>query len=267
MNYFIDFEATQYHQEIIQIGCVREDGEAFKSLVRPRKPKHITKFILQLTGLDRKSLMQAPSSDEVFSDFLNWLMLDRTPVKFYCYGGADLIFVQNNLQKCTNDVKAQAALSLIIANLTDFSNVVEEHFRLQNAPSLKKVMQYYYPNDTHVCHDALADADMLRHVHDALIKEDKVNGVPFPDHVGMPMFKSIDDFDRFNIVRQNSQQNRTTYQSFDNAVSFLINHAKRQRVDLDPTCAQKKLIAAINSGKPYYGYVWIAEVKRESTNN
>ena len=33
MKYFIDFEATQFSQEIISIVCYREDGEMFYSLV------------------------------------------------------------------------------------------------------------------------------------------------------------------------------------------------------------------------------------------
>ena len=44
MKYFIDFEATQFSNEIISVGCVREDGKEFYSLVRPEKRK-LTKFI------------------------------------------------------------------------------------------------------------------------------------------------------------------------------------------------------------------------------
>lgn len=29
MKYFIDFEATQFSQEIISVGCIREDGQTF----------------------------------------------------------------------------------------------------------------------------------------------------------------------------------------------------------------------------------------------
>jgi hypothetical protein len=33
MNFFIDFEATQFTQEIISIGCVAENGKSFYSEV------------------------------------------------------------------------------------------------------------------------------------------------------------------------------------------------------------------------------------------
>lgn len=50
MNYFIDFEATQFSGEIISVGCVREDGETFYVLVQPQKGK-LTPFITNLTGI------------------------------------------------------------------------------------------------------------------------------------------------------------------------------------------------------------------------
>lgn len=50
MKYFIDFEATQFSQEIISIGCIREDGQTFYALVAPKKGK-ITPFITNLTGI------------------------------------------------------------------------------------------------------------------------------------------------------------------------------------------------------------------------
>jgi DNA polymerase III epsilon subunit-like protein len=262
MKYFIDFEATQYTQEIIQIGCVREDGQKFSSLIKPRKIKNITRIITELTGLTRVMFENARSSDEVFADFFDWISTNDTPAEFYCYGTSDLIFVKNNIKKCTHNIKAQAALSLIAANLTDFAKIVEGHFKLQHAPSMKKVMEYYYPNDDHVCHDALSDAEMLCDVYKALIEEKVVIGIPFPDHVGTPMFRVPEDMDRFIIVRLDKAQNRTVYKTFKEAHEFVIKHARNQRVDLNPDVAQKKLIHAINMQKTYYGFTWKTEIKR-----
>ena len=33
MKFYIDFEATQYTENIISIGCVAENGDSFSSLV------------------------------------------------------------------------------------------------------------------------------------------------------------------------------------------------------------------------------------------
>ena len=55
MRYFIDFEASQFAEEIISVGCVDESGRSFYSLVRPKKPKKVTDFITKLTGITRVS--------------------------------------------------------------------------------------------------------------------------------------------------------------------------------------------------------------------
>ena len=39
MNYFIDFEATQFSNDIISIGCIDENGEEFYSLINPGEGK------------------------------------------------------------------------------------------------------------------------------------------------------------------------------------------------------------------------------------
>lgn len=38
MKYYIDFEASEAEQKVISIGCVREDGDKFYSLVKVDDP-------------------------------------------------------------------------------------------------------------------------------------------------------------------------------------------------------------------------------------
>lgn len=73
MKYFIDFEATEYSNEIISIGCVDENGREFYSLVQPHKIEKLTKFITDLTGITTEDLCNAPTANEAFSEFYNWL--------------------------------------------------------------------------------------------------------------------------------------------------------------------------------------------------
>ena len=98
MKYFIDLEATQFSNEIISIGCVREDGETFYSLVNVSKNK-MTNFITELTGITKEDVSTAPSSDEVFTKFYDWLIPDESKVQFFCYGNADLGFIRKNLNQ------------------------------------------------------------------------------------------------------------------------------------------------------------------------
>ena len=75
MKYFIDFEAQQYTNEIIEIGCVREDGCQFHSLVHPgEKHKKLSGFVKKLTGITQEELNNAPSVDEVFTRFFYSLL-------------------------------------------------------------------------------------------------------------------------------------------------------------------------------------------------
>ncbi|MBR3228427.1 MAG: hypothetical protein IKF68_07795 [Erysipelotrichaceae bacterium] len=67
MNCYIDFEASEAQHRIISVGCIREDGEEFYSLVRTDDP--ITPRITKITGIVQEEVDAAPSVSEVFSSF------------------------------------------------------------------------------------------------------------------------------------------------------------------------------------------------------
>ena len=71
MKYFIDFEATQFTNEIIEIGCINEYGDVFHSYIKAKKK--LTSFITNLTGITQDIINEAPSTDEVFENFFEWL--------------------------------------------------------------------------------------------------------------------------------------------------------------------------------------------------
>ena len=72
MKFYIDFEATQYTENIISIGCVAENGDSFSSLVNC--PYKVGSFVTQLTGITNDMVSAAPSPDEVFTNFFKWIM-------------------------------------------------------------------------------------------------------------------------------------------------------------------------------------------------
>ena len=49
MRFYIDFEATQFSNRIISVGCVCENGNTFKSLVKPVNKGKITPLLTGLT--------------------------------------------------------------------------------------------------------------------------------------------------------------------------------------------------------------------------
>lgn len=83
MNYFIDFEATQFSNEIISIGCVSETNAKFSRMIYT--DKKITSFITNLTGITDEMNKAAPSLDDVFTLFFYWILEhnDGTPCRFF----------------------------------------------------------------------------------------------------------------------------------------------------------------------------------------
>lgn len=252
MKYFIDFEATQFSQEIISIGCVREDGESFYSLIKPKKLSGITDFITSLTGITKDMVREAPNSDEVFKNFFTWLSNSEGVAEFYCYGNSDFNFLQKNLKDRTNNLFAQAALSIIGMNLKDYSSDVKNHFGLIKNISLKKVFNYFYPNEECNLHNALSDAEMLYKVYSSIVKKQEIVGIPFPDYIGEPIFETNDDFANYDIL-----VNNTIYETFEEALDFAIsilrnnNQPKFRKENI-----QRKIIHAINCKKEYFGLKW-----------
>lgn len=181
MNYFIDFEATQFSNEIISIGCVNEIGDKFSSMVYT--DKKITSFITNLTGITDGMNKAAPSLDDVFTHFFYWVLEhnDGTPCRFFCYGSTDLAFVHKAIKKVTG-ITAQMSLSLIAANLINYAPTVKNHFGLIKEIALIKVVSYYRNEEIVQTHSALEDAEFLKTVFEALNQEGKVTGHPFPDY-------------------------------------------------------------------------------------
>lgn len=265
MNYFIDFEATQYNQEIISIGCEREDGKTFYSLIKPKKIKNVTKFISELTGITKEKLKNEKSSDEVFSNFFDWIFEnDDSTVKFYCYGNSDIDFLKKNLTQRTNNIKAQAVLSLIISNLINYSDNIKERFSLIKPISLKKLMDYFYPEDETLWHHALNDAKMLHMVYQAVESEREIEKYPFPNYMGIPFFKNKDDFEFFYIESIDEEGKCERYESIDEAVAKMANYLNHKgNSDYNIKNIYKRIIHAINWKDFYFKKKWKACFKKE----
>lgn len=163
MNYYIDFEATQFSNEIISVGVIREDGETFYSLVRSKKK--LTQFIMDLTHLTQEQIDAAPEPDEVFANLYDWCETDGCAEarKFFCYGDTDKTFIRSTYNKTTN-FKAAAMLGFLYAGLIDYSPFVKNHFGLHKNIGLMKVANYYRGEEYKQRHDALEDAELLKYV-------------------------------------------------------------------------------------------------------
>ena len=260
MNYFIDFEATQYTMEIISIGCVDENGRVFSSLIRPHNMNKVNDFITELTGITKESLEAAPSPDDVFSDFLDWLD-DSESVQFFCYGDCDRLFVHRTL-RYVNTFRAQCALGLILSRLTDASIITRRYFRIDNTLSLKRAVNYFAGSLPDVSHDALADAESLRFVYDH-VKTGAVDVCPFPEYVvvrkvkpNKPQPPKQDETRRIIALREDKQMEFTSYkQAADWVMRTYLKHSPSSN-EMTKLKVERRIRKAVNQKKSYQGCLW-----------
>lgn len=266
MKYFIDFEAQQYTNEIIEIGCVREDGCQFHSLVYPGdNHKKLSNFVKKLTGITQEDLNSAPTVDEVFTRFFYWLGQDGGPAQFYCYGTSDPDFVRASMKLATQ-LMPQSALSLIMCNMKDYSQVVKSHFGLVSTPALIKVARYFQNNDDlEQTHKAIDDAELLRSIYLGVQRNEPVNDEVFASYKQQWIPQPL-DYDNLvgQVIKQYSDNGDCieSYTSLEDAATKFLTNIKKQfpKGSLPELKSLKKKIAtAIKTDTPYFTYVWKIE--------
>ena len=259
MKYFVDFEATQFSNEIIEIGCVREDGQEFKSYVNAKKK--LTPFIINLTGITQETVDNAPSSDEVFKSFYQWLKGD-TNIEFYCYGNSDIDFVRKNL-RMSADFEAQAALSMIGMALNDYAAEIKRHFGLIKPIGLVKVLAHYRGVESiEQNHDALEDAKFLKEVYEYVVAEGEPAECPFPEYQKKVVKKPVEPkievpkgVPYINRIRKNKVVE--VYYSMDEAVQWVIAQADPNQIaEMKPENIAKRIRRASGQNQPYIQWKW-----------
>lgn len=279
MNFYIDFEATQFSERIISIGCIAENGETFYSLVKPNYKYKITKFITELTGITKEMIEEAPDADVVFSSFFHWLHKNSTEKpKFYCYGDCDKTYIDNTLKDITN-YYASLALSLMSANLVDYSPKVAEMFN--RTVNLKRVYNVLKEEKEQQTHDALEDAVMLKYVVDNIkniskeLAVSRLKDTPKPvkpKKEGAPA--AFLEWDNKNLWEADTHADETEYQYkctcatgthtkyFKDLETMALWAIKYLTRNLSPKKSnhieqvQNSIKKAIRTGKGLYGLQW-----------
>ena len=251
MKYFIDFEASQFAEEIISVGCVDENGRSFYSLVRPQKPKKVTEFITKLTGITREEVLSAPTADEVFSRFFEWLQKDGA-VRFYSYGDCDRRFAQNTIY-AVDDFHAQLALSLIIASMVDFSVELRKHFRMKRSVGLAKVVSYYRGEEVVQRHNSLDDAEYLREVY-LRSRSEVIDVCPFAEEA--PPETNVPHTGKHSVLAHR-EGFEITFASCGKAAEWLAKtQLKKKLTTKEKQNISNKISLAIERDRPYTGFSW-----------
>ena len=189
MNYFIDFEATQFSNGIISVGCVAENNDMFYTIVNTNHK--VTPFITNLTGITPEEVAEAPSQEEVFEKMFDWVFSHNDVPHFYCYGNCDKDFVRNNFRDCKS-FKARSMLGYLFTDLQDYSSEVKMHFGLCKNIGLKKVSDYYKGVETIQNHNSLEDAEMLKFVYEN-IRANECEFNVFPEYMEQQFSKKIEN--------------------------------------------------------------------------
>ena len=167
MKIYIDFEASEEKQKIISVGCIKENGDKFYSLVNTSDP--ITARIEELTGICQEEIDNAPSIEKVFEDLFDWSGSELDNPEFICYGDGDFDFVNNTFYDAKS-LKAASMLGYIYLNMFDCSDEIKTHFYVNKTISLEKLAKYFDPNLIEQNHNALEDAKLLKMVYEGIKK-------------------------------------------------------------------------------------------------
>lgn len=275
MNYFIDFEATQFSNRIISVGCVKETGETFYSLVNPER--ELTQFIIDFTKITQEQVDAAPSANEVFEKLFDFCSQDDEAPTFYCYGDSDTAFAKATLEKMATTFKAKSMLSYIYANLIDFCPAVRVHFGIYSSVKLIKVAEYYKKEEMTQTHNALDDALLLKYVYEQVQEHDDEFDA-FPEYRAQKAVKAIEQKTAKNenkesakgdmlIFRMKKGKVAETYYSLEDAIVWVIEHKihASQRNIVNAENIGKKIKSAAMNHKQYCKITWAistADIRR-----
>lgn len=163
MNFYVDFEALQFSGRIISIGCINDNGDKFYTLSQPSKQgERLTNFITDLTGITNEMLSNAPTANEAFENFYQYVKstCDDTAPQFYCYGNCDGDFLRSTGKYLTS-FDARMFCNYVRCNLTDYSSTAQSYFPSFETLALKKIYSLIKEDNEPQHHNALEDAEML----------------------------------------------------------------------------------------------------------
>lgn len=255
MNYFIDFEATQFSNAIISVGCKAEDGREFYSLVRTSHK--ITSFITNLTGITKEDIAAAPVPETVFAALYDWCKDDRP--HFLCYGNGDKEFVKQNFKDC-KDFKAAAMLAYLYADLEDYAPIVKQHFGLCKPIGLNKVYNYCAKKQNEQKHNALEDAYMLYRVYCYIQKHDTEERNVFPEYEPEGI-KEKDNAPVYTVYREQDGVTLDIFCSLNAAVKWCFENlmGKQEHNLTKSKTVAKGIKQAYKCNKTYRGFNWRLE--------
>lgn len=269
MNFYIDFEATQFAQRIISIGCITETGDSFYTLVKPVDGDRVNSFITNLTGIDNAALEEKGLAPEEALYKLRYFIQTHVdpeePSFFYTYGNSDKDFLDRTIHHCDFDFNEQVWFYSLAASFIDYSIFVNKFFKTGTI-SLKKAAAWFKGEPIYQHHNALEDADLLRYVACGIAATDPPDQNPWAEEMLERARKQRENNAKMDIFAKSENKailaigcdHQFEYKSVREAALFLYNEVldKKQRKSTKVGNIKYKLKHAIRTGKPYFTYIW-----------
>lgn len=269
MKIFVDFEATQFSEEIISIGAVREDGETFYSLCAPVDGK-ITPFITNLTGITAEMVKDAMSPNEVFYEFYKWVFNYTPDPEFYTWGETDISFLRHTFKRC-DFFNSKLIIGWMCGGIIDYSKkfckmIGRKHCKLINA--------YKCINpEAEQTHNSLDDAVMLKEIYNICQDGNEARRIfkdliyPSPDEV-VALSGTAPKWSKMNypigticMIAEKSAPATRVFDSRDDAINYVIETYQNLPMNEEKALIRRNTIAAglkkaTNNNKKWYGFLW-----------
>lgn len=184
---FVDFEwhhiSGEYKEErlyanneIIEFGAIMLDSKnqelrRFKSYVKPRYVKCITKKIQRLTGITDEILAEAPDFITVLTEFIAWCEKGRGNYDIFSWSDSDLIQIKEEM--ALKGVKANHSTEYMISNWFDLQDEFDGTLGFERQLSLKNALYTAGLDAIGTEHDALDDARNTATLYNFLTNPDK----------------------------------------------------------------------------------------------
>jgi len=170
-KFFLDFEATQFSDYIISIGCIAENGNVFHMICQPSNPKErkITKFITELTGITQNMIDHASPADFAFLSLLNFVEKNNHGIpEYYTYGNNDKHFLERTVKHIHN-FNVIVFIQSMIGTLIDYEKIVMQRLGSNDHIGLFRLYNSIHEQEAQT-HNALDDAKKLKYVFDNIDK-------------------------------------------------------------------------------------------------
>ncbi len=175
---FLDFEGSQYTQEIIAIGAIKCKLDA-KNNIKEVSPgfrvyckinSKVGKIVEELTGISDDLLKEKGIEfKDAIKKFEKYVGKEDT--KFIQYGNFDMHLLHNS--EILNGLDKNEFISRIYSNHIDLCQVLSRYIRKEkgNVISLHDACKIFNLNIEGDEHDPLSDSINLKNVYDAFLKE------------------------------------------------------------------------------------------------